>query len=62
MAIDKEGVIREAELIARPAMERLSKGEIHLHNSGYSAWSAAMANMRNKIEKALYELIEELEN
>lgn len=62
MATDKDGVIREAELVAKPAIDRLVRDERQLHETGYHAWSAAMANMRNKIEKAMYELVEELED
>jgi hypothetical protein len=41
---------------------RLVKDEEWLHNNGYHAYSKALANMRNKIEKAYMACIEELES
>jgi hypothetical protein len=57
----KEDVMREADLIARPAKERAARAEMHLHESGYNQYSAIMASFRLKIEKAEIELVDALE-
>lgn len=60
--ISKDEVIREAELVAKPAMKRLAEAERQLHYRGYGKFSAAVTNMRVKIERALSELVDELES
>jgi hypothetical protein len=54
-------VISEADLVAKQAMNRLAEGETMLHLRGYGAWATALNNMRVKIERALIELVEEVD-
>lgn len=57
---DPEAIVREANLIAKEAMDRSASDERWLHKNGYHAYSAAMSNFRVKIERALGELVEEV--
>lgn len=58
--VNAEEIVREAGLVAEQAMSRLASDETWLHNRGYHSYSAAIANMRTKIERALGELVEEV--
>ena len=53
-------VVREAELIAKPAMERAGKAVKHLHDAGYHDYSRAMSNFLVRIESALGKLDDEI--
>lgn len=59
--IDKNDVMHEASIVAKQAMDRLAKAEADLHNQGYNQWSAAVSNMRTKIERSLLDLVEEVD-
>ncbi len=61
MTVTREDVMREADLIARPAKERASRASLHLHEQGYGKYSAIMSDFRLRIEQAEYELVEKLE-
>lgn len=53
-------IIYNADLAAKQAMNRLDKDSLWLHENGYGQWSAALSNMRHKIETALHELVNEV--
>lgn len=53
-------IIYSADLVAKQAMNRLDKDSLWLHKNGYGQWSAAVSNMRHKIETALHELVSEV--
>jgi hypothetical protein len=55
-----EDVTKEAESVIRQASMHLCACEVDLHNAGFGKWSTALLNMRNKIERAHYELYDEL--
>lgn len=58
--ITADGVIRDADTIAKDAMSKLTLAEVTCHNDGYHAYSTALANMRYDIELALNKLVEEV--
>jgi F0F1-type ATP synthase epsilon subunit len=60
--IHADEVMREADLVAKDAQRRLARAELLLHERGYGKYSAAVSNMRVKIERANIELVEEVEN
>jgi F0F1-type ATP synthase epsilon subunit len=58
--VTADEVIRSADLAVRQATARLNSDETLLHNRGYHTYGVAVFNMKNKIEKALNELVDEL--
>lgn len=55
---DPESIVREADLIARAAMDRCAANMDWLHKNGYHAYTAAMSDFRTKIESALSDLVD----
>jgi len=61
MKITAFQVIHNAELHTGQAQRRLAEDENMLHVNGYNQWSAAMGNLRTKIEEAFHEFVEEVD-
>jgi hypothetical protein len=59
--IKADEVILEAELITKSAQSRLEVSEKWLHDRGYHHYSTVLANLRCKIEKAMMELVDDLD-
>lgn len=53
-------VISEADLIAKQAMNRLNVDIDLLHARGYHEYAAQLGNMKDKIEKAMLDVVEVL--